>query len=156
LAISFNSSNTDSGRRSEIVFIEGLSFGNTILLAFFQSTYSVESWESQNCLSSSSFLKRGIFFFMVSISLSFFSVHVSCGDDSNSIDSNGKHKKKQPAGVGFTEHKKAIFFLRMFRIISNYKRQIKKNLFALSGGNTMPCFDLFGIVVIPFKSGTFI
>jgi hypothetical protein len=42
----------------------------------------------------------------------------------------------------------------MFRIITDNKRPIKKNLFALRWGNTVPGSELFGIVVIPFKPGT--
>ena len=61
-ARSFSSSSMDSGRRREIVFTEGFRLASVSLRAFFQSTYSVESWVLQKSLSSSSLLNRGIFF----------------------------------------------------------------------------------------------
>jgi hypothetical protein len=51
LASNFNSSIISSGRRNKIFFVEGLRFGRTVLLALFQSIYSVESALDQNSLS---------------------------------------------------------------------------------------------------------
>jgi hypothetical protein len=50
------------GRRSDIVFKEGLRSGNTAFLALAQSMYSVESALAQNSRSSASDLNFGIFF----------------------------------------------------------------------------------------------
>lgn len=50
------SSSKGCGKRSEIVFVEGLRFGKTARLAFDQSTYSVESCLAQNTRSASSLL----------------------------------------------------------------------------------------------------
>ncbi len=59
-ANNLSSANIGSGRRNEIVFSEGLSFGSTSLLPLSQSTYSVESAVAQNANSSSSDLNFGI------------------------------------------------------------------------------------------------
>ena len=52
-------------RRREIVCIEGFSLGKEGVSALLQSMKSAESWVCQKRLSSVSFLKFGIFFFMI-------------------------------------------------------------------------------------------
>jgi hypothetical protein len=59
----------DSGRHREIVFTEGFGLAGVSLSAFFQSSYSVESWRCLKSLSSASFLNQGVFFFMGSVNL---------------------------------------------------------------------------------------
>jgi len=68
-ARSFNSSRTDSGKRKEIVLVDGFRLGKIARLAFDQSRYSVESCSAQNFLSESSLLNLGMdFFIMICIS----------------------------------------------------------------------------------------
>jgi len=50
----------DSGKRIEIVFVDGFKFGNVAGTAWFQSIKSAESCVSQNSLSSVSFENGGI------------------------------------------------------------------------------------------------
>lgn len=59
-----------------MVFVEGFSLGNAAGFAFFQSTYTVESWLSQNARSSASVLNSGVFLVLV-ISGPLFPVHVT-------------------------------------------------------------------------------
>src|SRR5690606_29240415 len=58
----FISSRMYSGKRKEIVLLDGFRFGKIILSDFSQSKYSDESFFAQNSRSSSSCLNSGIFF----------------------------------------------------------------------------------------------
>lgn len=49
----------------------------------------------------------------------------------------------------------AVFLLGMPGVIRNYQRLVKKYLLALRKKNMVLVPNLFGIMLVPFKSGTF-
>src|SRR6056297_572901 len=76
-------SSKDSGKRNEIVFVDGLRFGMRTGRASLQSTYSLESCVCQNSRSSDSVLNAGVSFLRFDIPGLLFSMHRPGRNDAN-------------------------------------------------------------------------
>lgn len=138
-----------------MVLSEGFSSGNTTCLAFFQSTYSLESWVAQNSLSSSSLLNLGIFLFMGLIHPPFLAVHLSCRYHPYLVPTDGKYNKERPAPIRLPKGIETIFLLRMFYIIRNHQRAVEEYLLALRRCDAVLLPVLLGVVCVPLKPGAF-
>src|SRR5665213_1067126 len=90
------------GNRREIVCVEGFRFGNTTGWAFFQSRYAVESFFSQNALSSDSVANFGTDLRRLLINYSLLPVHISGRNNANRFAavSEGKRDMQSSAFMG--------------------------------------------------------
>ena len=143
LASTLIRSRSESGNRIEIACVEDFRLGNRDWTAFDQSTYSVESWVSQNFRSSFSDLNLGMGLSFGFINFSLLWMHISGGYHPNfsSFSSQSERYVQQPSFIRFTEGVKSLFRVAVFFIMKHEQGFIKKTCSA--SVCVTPCFSLF-------------
>src|SRR5437660_6498179 len=110
-----------SGKRNEIAFVDGLRLGSRTRSALLQSTYSVESWLSQNCRSSASSRNCGSDLTFLLIAASFPPMHRARRDDPNHCVAAAQRESdmQKTPGVAMTQCVKTGFALAMPYILDD-------------------------------------
>ena len=147
-------SSSISGRRREIVLVDGFRFGSATWLAFVQSTYSQESFFSQKLRSSASVLNVGVALRGLLINCPLFTVHVSGGDhaDERITCSQRKSNMQGPACACFAKSVVSGFALAMLLVGNDKERGIEKGFLCLELANAVLKAALMGVMFIPLEA----
>ena len=143
-----------SGRRSEIVLVEGFKFGIATRVAFAQSTYSLESFFYQKPRSSASVLNFGVALLGLLINFPLFTVHISGRDhaDERIPCSQRESYMQEPICACFAKGVVPRFALAM-RLVGNYEKgRIEKGLLCLELANAVFKVAFVGVMVIPLEA----
>src|SRR6056297_777357 len=147
-------SSKDSGRRNEIVFVDGLRFGIRTGRASLQSTYSLESCVCQNSRSSDSVLNAGASFLRFDIPSFLFSMHRPRRDHTNSgaFPAQGKGDMQKPLLKRLSQRVPTRFHLAMVPIFHHQQRLFEKHLLGLQLADPVLVRVLAGIAGVPSKT----
>lgn len=146
----------ETGSRREMVFKDGLRFGNLRRRPACQSMNSVESFSAQNSRSFSSDRNSGIRFFVLGIGLLLFAVHVANRYDSDQVAPNGERNKQISLASRLAQGVVSLLALRITWVAANDQRLIEKHIFGFFRSDLMPIPILLNVGFIPIKSGTFV
>ena len=104
---------------------------------FEQSTYSVESCESQKDASCSSLLNFGFALSFRMACSPLLRTHVSGGNDANPPSANRKYQEEPPTSVGLLKNKVVRFRNGMGHVFRDDQWEVKKYLFTFRWSDVM-------------------
>ena len=143
-----------SGSLSDIDFVDGFNLGKRVGRASFQSTWSLESWLSQNARSSASDRNSGVFLVLL-INDSLLSVHVARGNYAypGIGGPEGKGDMQLSGIIGHTKSMKSPLFLTMPGIFQYQEWLVKENLLCFGLANAVFVHALARVPLAPLKAG---
>jgi hypothetical protein len=72
----------------------------------------------------------------------------------NQITPYGKHPKKEPPGIGMSQHIISFFFIRMFFVSGGDQWTVEKYLFKFGPGNPVSLPKFGEVPLIPIEADT--